>query len=599
MQAASQSVRPAITAGNRRYEERFGHVFLIAAAGRRPAGDPERVDPAAGQQSRGRAARRRGRAQADHPPQARKGRSDDSRVPIARRRPVGPRARRRSSPPRRWRSWPTCSGSSAPAATRCWPPAGAPRRDRAHPTGSTSCAETRDVRERTWQVAAAPPDLVDRRVEITGPTEPKMAINALNSRRERLARRPRGRQHAALAQRRRRPGRRCTTPSAATLSFTSPGGQAIPAARGRPTLPSIVPRPRGWHLRRAAPPGRRRAGRRRARRLRALLLPQRAPSCSRRGSGPYFYLPKMESHLEARLWNDVFDLRAARRSGSRTASIRATVLIETIPAAFEMEEILLRAPATTRAGLNAGRWDYLFSIIKNFRDAGPRFVLPDRGAVTMTAPMMRAYTELLVPTCHRRGAFAIGGMAAFIPSRRDAEVNERALAKVREDKKREAGDGFDGSWVAHPDLVPVCRRSSTACSATGPTSSTGSATTCASPPSSCSTSPASPGERTEAGLRANVEVALRYLAAWLGGQRRGRHPQPDGGRRHRRDLPLADLAVDAQRRRAGHRRDRHRGAGPPDRRRGGGAGSASSRRGSTTPAGCSSRSRWPTTSPTS
>ena len=189
----------------------------------------------------------------------------------------------------------------------------------------------------------------------------------------------------------------------------------------------------------------------------------------------------MESHLEARLWDDVFT--AAEESlGLPAGTIRATVLIETIPAAFEMEEILyeLRDHA---AALNAGRWDYLFSVIKDFRDAGPASsCCPTASAVTMTAPFMRAYTELLVSTCHRRGAFAIGGMAAVIPSRRDAEANERALAKVRDDKTREAGDGFDGSWVAHPDLVPVCRRSSTACSATGPTSSTGSATTSASPP---------------------------------------------------------------------------------------------------------------------
>src|SRR5205814_3637110 len=174
-----------------------------------------------------------------------------------------------------------------------------------------------------------------------------------------------------------------------------------------------------------------------------------------RGSGPYFYLPKTESHREARLWNEVFTY-AQERLGLPPGTVRATVLIETITAAFEMEEILyeLRDHAS---GLNAGRWDYLFSVIKNFRDAGARFVLPDRNAVTMTAPFMRAYTELLVSTCHRRGAFAIGGMAAFIPNRRDPEVNARALAKVREDKEREARDGFDGSWVAHPDLVPPAR----------------------------------------------------------------------------------------------------------------------------------------------
>ena len=172
-----------------------------------------------------------------------------------------------------------------------------------------------------------------------------------------------------------------------------------------------------------------------------------------RGSGPYFYLPKLESHLEARLWNDAFVLAAGRAGHADRGTIRATVLIETILAAFEMEAILYELREHS-AGLNAGRWDYIFSVIKKFRSR-PEFVLPDRAQVTMTVPFMRAYTELLVATCHRRGAHAMGGMAAFIPSRSDPAVNEVALAKVREDKEREAGDGFDGTWVAHPDLVPV------------------------------------------------------------------------------------------------------------------------------------------------
>ena len=174
-----------------------------------------------------------------------------------------------------------------------------------------------------------------------------------------------------------------------------------------------------------------------------------------KGKGPYFYLAKTESHLEARLWNDAFNIAQDFLAIPR-GTIRATVLIETIPAAFEMEEILYELRDHS-AGLNAGRWDYLFSIIKKFRTRGRDFVLPERNAVTMTAPFMRAYTELLVKTCHTRGAFAMGGMAAFIPSRRDPAVNETALAKVRDDKTREAGDGFDGSWVAHPDLVPICK----------------------------------------------------------------------------------------------------------------------------------------------
>jgi malate synthase len=228
-----------------------------------------------------------------------------------------------------------------------------------------------------------------------------------------------------------------------------------------------------------------------------------------RGAGPWLYLPKLESHLEARLWNDVFTY-AEGDLGLERGSIRATVLIEHVLAAFEMDEILweLREHA---AGLNAGRWDYMFSAIKTFRER-PDFVLPDRNAVTMTAPFMRAYTELLVRTCHRRGAHAMGGMAAFIPSRRDAELNERALAKVREDKEREAGDGFDGTWVAHPDLVPVALaefgrenqldrlREEVEVSA-----------------DQLLDLASTPGEVTEDGLRNDVAVALRYLTAWLGG----------------------------------------------------------------------------------
>ena len=218
-----------------------------------------------------------------------------------------------------------------------------------------------------------------------------------------------------------------------------------------PKLATLVVRPRGWHLE--------------EKHLRidgepvsaslfdfGLYFFHNARELLDRGSGPYFYLPKLENHLEARLWNEVFEL-AQDEMGIPRGTIRATVLIETVLAAFEMDEILyqLRDHA---AGLNAGRWDYLFSIIKNFRDR-PDFLLPDRGQLTMTVPFMRAYTELLVKTCHRRGAHAIGGMAAFIPSRRDPEVNETALARVREDKAREARAGYDGAWVAHPDLVPV------------------------------------------------------------------------------------------------------------------------------------------------
>ncbi len=253
----------------------------------------------------------------------------------------------------------------------------------------------------------------------------------------------------------------------------------------------------------------------------------------------------MESHLEARLWNDVFTY-AQQELGIPHGSVRATVLIETITAAFEMEEILWEL-RDHMSGLNAGRWDYLFSIIKNFRDADG-FTLPDRSAITMGAPMMKAYADLLVQTCHKRGAFAMGGMAAFIPSRRDAAVNEAAFAKVREDKEREAQAGFDGSWVAHPDLVAVCaeifdgvldgdnqvdrQRDDVRVSARRPARGVGHA------------------RRADDGRAAAEHQRGHRLRRRLARrQRGGRDPQPDGGRRHRRDLPVADLAVDAPGRR--------------------------------------------------
>ena len=233
-----------------------------------------------------------------------------------------------------------------------------------------------------------------------------------------------------------------------------------------------------------------------------------------RGAGPYFYLPKMESHLEARLWNDVF-LFAQERLSIPRGTIRATVLIETILAAFEMEEILYELREHS-AGLNAGRWDYMFSIIKKFRDR-PEFVLPDRPLVTMSVPFMCAYTDLLVKTCHRRGAHAIGGMAAFIPSRRDPEVNEVALTKVREDKVREAGDGFDGTWVAHPDLVPVAmavfddllgeRPNQVDRQRDDVTVAAGDLLNVA----------ATPGAISEDGVRLNVSVGIQYIRSWLDG----------------------------------------------------------------------------------
>ena len=285
-----------------------------------------------------------------------------------------------------------------------------------------------------------------------------------------------------------------------------------------------------------------------------------------RGSGPYFYLPKLESHLEARLWADAFALAEEELDLPRGA-IRCTVLIETILAAFEMEEILYEL-RDWGCALNAGRWDYIFSAIKKFRARD--WVLPDRVQVTMTVPFMRAYTELLVRTCHSRGAHAIGGMAAYIPSRKDPEANELALAKVREDKERESGDGFDGSWVAHPDLVPTCTEVFDGVLGDEPNQLERLREEVVPDEAALLSIPDTPGEITDAGVRTNVSVGVRYLDVVAARRRRGGDRQPDGGRRDRRDLPLPDLAVGAprpRRRAARPRRDRARGG----RRRGEGA----------------------------
>ncbi|HEV8056954.1 MAG TPA: malate synthase A, partial [Actinomycetota bacterium] len=301
---------------------------------------------------------------------------------------------------------------------------------------------TRSVRGSAWMVAPAPPDLRDRRVEITGPTDRKMVINALNS------------------------GARCfmadLEDSNAPTWSNMVGGQVNLADAVRRTIElsgpdgreyrlvdrpaTLLVRPRGWHLpeRHLLVDGSPVSG---GLFDFGLAFVHNAREQLERGTGPYFYLPKLEGHLEARLWNDVF-VWAQDRLGVARGTIRATVLIETILAAFEMDEILYELREHS-AGLNAGRWDYIFSVIKKFRHRDD-FLLPDRSAVTMTVPFMRAYTELLVQTCHRRGAHAIGGMSAFVPS-----SDESVFAKVRDDKERESRDGFDGTWVAHPDLVPV------------------------------------------------------------------------------------------------------------------------------------------------
>ncbi|HEY3524507.1 MAG TPA: malate synthase A, partial [Candidatus Limnocylindrales bacterium] len=370
-------------------------------------------------------------------------------------------------------------------------------------------ADSAGIRDADWRIAPTPADLADRRVEITGPAEPKMMINALNSGASVFmadledALSPTwanvvGGQAALHAAVRR------------DLTFDNPDGKAY---RLNDAIATLLVRPRGWHLDE-----------------RHLLVDGRPMSASlfdaglylfhngaervARGTGPYFYVAKLESAAEAALWDDVFSY-AEERLGLAHGVTKATVLIETILAAFEMDEIL-HALRDHAAGLNAGRWDYIFSLIKKFADR-PDEVLPDRAQVTMAVPFMRAYTQLLVRTCHRRSAHAIGGMAAFIPNRRDPEVTEQALAKVTEDKEREAGDGFDGTWVAHPDLVPVARvvfdrvlgdrrnqldrlREDVNVSARDLLDVR-----------------IEGGRVTESGVRTNVNVALQYLDSWLRG----------------------------------------------------------------------------------
>ena len=367
----------------------------------------------------------------------------------------------------------------------------------------------------SWRVAEAPPDLLDRSVEITGPAEPKMIINALNS------------------------GARCFMADfedslspmwsnvvggqaalfeavRGTLAYESPEGKSYRLGDRRATL---LVRPRGWHLL--------------ERHVRidgepvsaslfdaGLYLFWNARELLARGTGPYLYLPKLQSHREARLWNDVF-VQAQSMLGIPRGTVRATVLIETIHAAFEMEEILYELREHS-SGLNAGRWDYLFSCIKTFRGPGAP-VLPDRGQITMTVPFMRAYTERLVRTCHRRGAHAMGGMAAFIPSRRDAAVNEAAMGRVRDDKERESHDGFDGTWVAHPDLVPLATEVFSDVLGSAPEQRSRRVDEAPlgaevpGDPAALLDLRVDGGCVTESGARLNISVAIQYLDAWLGG----------------------------------------------------------------------------------
>jgi len=370
-------------------------------------------------------------------------------------------------------------------------------------------SETQKVRDGDWKVAATPADLEKRWVEITGPVERKMMINAFNSGAntfmadfedslsptwENVVE---GQQNLVDAVRR-------------TIEFKSPEGKAY---RLNPQIAVVIVRPRGWHLfeKHILVDGVS---------VSASILDfglyffHNARELQQRKSGPYFYLPKMESHLEARLWNDVFNAAQDALKVPR-GTIRATVLVETLPAAFEMDEILYELRDHV-SGLNAGRWDYIFSLIKKFRNRGD-LALPDRVQVTMTVPFMRAYTELLVRTCHRRGAHAMGGMAPFIPNRKNPEINEKALAKVREDKNREANDGFDGTWVAHPDLVPVAmevfqkvlgQKANQKDKLRPEVKVAGSQLVDTHVPG---------GTITEGGFRNNISVALQYLNSWLSG----------------------------------------------------------------------------------
>ena len=370
-------------------------------------------------------------------------------------------------------------------------------------------SDTEEVRFGSWQVAPTPEDLQQRWAEITGPVDRKMMIGALNSGadafmadfEDSLAPTWDNVVHGQI---------NCRDAVRREITFENPDGSVRSL---NDDIATLLIRPRGWHLDE-----------------KHMLVDGEPVSASlfdfgmymfhnaaeriARGTGPYFYLPKLESHLEARLWNDAF-VQAQNELGVPQGSIRATVLIETLPAAFEMEEILYELRDHS-AGLNAGRWDYIFSAVKRFKSQ-PTFTLPDRVQVTMTTPFMRAYTELLVRTCHKRGAHAMGGMAAFIPSRRDPEINEIALAGVRADKERESTDGFDGTWVAHPDLVSVARdifesnldgarnqrerlREDVVASA-----------------SELVSLDQSGGSVSEAGLRLNISVALQYINSWLNG----------------------------------------------------------------------------------
>lgn len=361
----------------------------------------------------------------------------------------------------------------------------------------------------TWCIAPIPEDLQKRNVEITGPTDAKMIINALNSGADVFM---------ADFEDSNVPSWKNLIEGQAnltkaidrTLTFTNPEGKVY---KLNDKTAVLMVRPRGWHLneKHVVIEGTEMSG---SLFDFGLYFFHNAKKLLSKGSGPYFYLPKMESHFEARLWNEVFDFSEnyLKIPGS---TIKATVLIETLFAAFEMDAILYELKDHS-AGLNAGRWDYLFSTIRTFQK-DPKFIFPDRGQITMTAPFMKAYTELLIKTCHKRGAHAMGGMSAFIPSRKDKAVNDIALEKVREDKRRESKAGCDGTWVAHPDLVSVAREIFSAYLGTKPNQLEVTKDDVKVSESELLDFTISGGKITEAGFHQNISIALIYLESWLRG----------------------------------------------------------------------------------
>lgn len=368
--------------------------------------------------------------------------------------------------------------------------------------------ETREIREGDWTVGHIPGDLQDRRVEITGPTDRKMVINALNS-------------GAKVFMTDFEDANSPTWDNmldgqlnlmdrwAGALDFTDPASGKAYRLSDDPAV--LIVRPRGWHLveEHMTVDGDPVAG---GLFDFGLYVFHNARAALDRGSGPYFYLPKMESHLEARLWDKVFR-HAQEALGLPVGTIKATVLIETLPAAFEMDEILYELKDHI-VGLNCGRWDYIFSFIKTLRNK-PEFILPDRGQVVMSKAFLNAYSLLLIKTCHRRGAFAMGGMAAQIPNRRDPEANEAALEKVRADKEREARNGHDGTWVAHPDLVPVAQEVFDALMPDPNQLDNRREDVSVGQKELLEVHQ---GTKTEAGFRENIRVGVQYIEAWLRGR---------------------------------------------------------------------------------